>query len=303
MSEIAAVLQDPILPVFAIMALGYAMGAIGATSAEQARTVNAVAMSIFLPVLVFGLIANAPIAEFDGRAVLAYLLAQIVMFTLGFWAARRLFGRDPAEAVLLSFCGVFANNAFFTLPIALLIFGPGQVAPIASVITLDATVTFGGSIIALQILGLGEVTPGAVARTLLRTPALQAIALGLIVNLAGLRLADPIQTFVDFNGVAAAPVALFALGVVTSQTPLRVDGPVMLFAAIKLALFPLAVATGLMLLTGAQTDRQMFLLAAAGPAGSMAFALALLYGVRTDAIALIIILTSVLSLISLALLA
>ena len=47
----------------------------------------------------------------------------------------------------------------------------------------------------------------------------------------------------------------------------------------------------------------LFTLTAAGPSGAMAFALALLHGVRTDAIAPVIIWTSVLSLLSLAWLA
>ena len=47
----------------------------------------------------------------------------------------------------------------------------------------------------------------------------------------------------------------------------------------------------------------LFVLNAAGPSGAMAFALALLYGVRTDAIAPVIVWTSTLSLISLSFLA
>jgi len=48
---------------------------------------------------------------------------------------------------------------------------------------------------------------------------------------------------------------------------------------------------------------KLFTLNSAGPSGAMAFSLALLYGVRTDAIAQVIIWTSVLSLFSLAYLA
>ena len=47
----------------------------------------------------------------------------------------------------------------------------------------------------------------------------------------------------------------------------------------------------------------LLVLAAAGPSGAMAFALALLHGVRTDQIAPVVIWTSVLSLMSLAWLA
>ena len=50
-------------------------------------------------------------------------------------------------------------------------------------------------------------------------------------------------------------------------------------------------------------ERELYLLGSAGPAGAMAFSLALLYGVRTDAIAQLIVITSILTLGTIAVLA
>ncbi|MEO0428589.1 MAG: AEC family transporter [Pseudomonadota bacterium] len=307
MAPILAVLADPILPVFAIMALGYAMGRFGVTSQEDARRINRFAMMIFLPVLIFGLLAAAPVERFALVPVLAYAAMQGVIFAVGYWAARRFLKRDAAEAVLLAFCGIFANNAFFTLPIAVFLYGPEDVLPITEIVMLDSTVTFAGSIVALQLIADGRASARSVAGAMLRSPVIVAILLGLAVAVSGVDVPMPVATFIAFNGSAAAPMALFSLGIVLSATRFTADPAVLAFSAVKLVVFPGAVALALGLADGALGPvagvDPRFVLAAAGPSGTMAFSLALLYGVRTETIAQIVIWTSVLSLLSLALLA
>lgn len=301
--EVLYVLIDPILPIFAIMAFGYALGRAGKTSVADARTINHFALTVPLPIMLFGLLSEAPIRDIHLVPALVYTAAQSVLFALGFVLAFRVFRRSAGESVLLAFCGIFANNVFYVLPIATLLYGKGEILPITTIIILDTTVTMAAALVALQIINLGRVTPGAVVRTLARTPILQAIALGILFNLARIPIPAPVQTFIDFNGHAAAPIALFALGVVMSQTRLGMDVMVLTFTMIKLLLFPAAVWAGMDLLASEADGKAQFLLGSAGPAGAMAFSLALHQNVRTDAIAQIIIWTSVLTLISLAVLA
>lgn len=301
--EALVVLQDPILPVFAIMALGFVMGRMGVSSAEDALLVNRIAMSVFLPLMIFGVVANAPIRDFAFAPTLVYLLAEAVVFAGGFWLARRVFQRGPRESVLLAFSGIFANNALYILPISVLLYGRENVLPVTTLITLDAVVAFGGAMIAMQLMEKGRVSPGMVARTVLRTPMLIAIIFGMGFGLSGVALPHPVQTFLDFNGAAAAPLALFALGVALSNTAFRPDRAVVTFTLIKLAVFPAAVALGLWVATDNDPAHGLFLLGAAGPAGAMGFSMALLHGVRTEAIAQVMIYTCVLTLFSLAVLA
>jgi len=301
--RVLELLLHPILPVFAILFLGFAMGRAGLVQQEDARALNRFAMTLLIPVLVFGLIARAPVETFSLAALSWYLAAEVILFSAGYLLAAKVLRREPGEAVLLAFCGVFANNVFFVLPIALLLYGEAGVLPVTTVITLDASVTFGGAMMALELIARGRVTPLAVLATVVRTPLLLAMLLGGAFSLSGLVLPAAAETFVDFNGAAAAPVALFALGVVLSRTPPGLDAAVVTFSAVKLLAFPALVWLGLLAILPAGAERGQFLLASAGPAGTMAFSMALHHGVRTDTIARIIILTSVLSLFSLAVLA
>ncbi|MEM7462633.1 MAG: AEC family transporter [Pseudomonadota bacterium] len=301
--EVISVLIDPILPVFAIMALGFVMGRTEITTVDDARVVNRFAMSVLLPIMVFDLIANAPVHLFSITPLLIYGGGQLLVFVAGYFLATRIFGIDREQSVLLAFCGVFANNVLYVLPISEILYGKDQILPITSIITWDASFAFGGAIIFLQLIILGKVAPSKVAKTLGTNPILIALVAGLAFAFADLPIPTPVQTFLDFNSAAAAPVALFAMGVVLSQTRFKIEREVLSFTLIKLLIFPFIIWLGLEFLTPAEPGREQYLLGAAGPSGAMAFTLAFLHGIRTDAIAQVIVITSVLTLISLALLA
>jgi malonate transporter len=301
--EVLSVLADPILPVFAIMAFGYFMGWFGKTTVEQARVINQFAMSILLPILIFGLIARAPIHEFSIVPASVYLGCEALIFTVGFLLARKLFKCGPGESVLLGFTSIFSNVAFYVLPISILLYGAENVLPVTAVVTLDSTITFASAIVTLQLIKMGQVSIANVGITILRSPILQAIIAGVVVSLARIPIPEPVLTFIEFNGSAAAPVALFALGVVLSQTKFTAQPIVLVFSLVKLGVFPIAVWLGLSFFSDGDISNDMFLLASAGPSGAMAFSMALLYGVRTERITQIIIWTSLSSLITLALLA
>ena len=145
--------------------------------------------------------------------------------------------------------------------------------------------------------------PGPALRRIAANPVLIAIALGMVVNVTGLPVAEPILTAMGFAGAGAAPLTLFALGVILSGHALRPTPLVATVSALKLLAFPALVAGAVWAIAPPEAWQTLFTLTAAGPSGAMAFALALLYGVRTDAIAPVIIWTSVLSLFSLAWLA
>lgn len=302
MSSIISVLTDPVLPIFAIAIIGYLLGRTGRASEDNARTINRFAMSIPMPVLVFGLLARSDFGAFVWDKLLIYAAGEAVVFTIVYIATRKLFHCSVTEAVLLGVCGVFSNTVMYILPISQLVYGADAVGPVVSVIVLDVLFLFAGSLIFLELYGNESWHPGAIAGKLVRMPLIVAILLGLVAGLAQLDLPDSIDTFIDFNGKAAPPIALFALGVVLSKTRMSADPVVLTVGAIKMLAFPALVwAVYSAASPGWGPQTQQFILAAAGPAGAMAFSMALLYDVRADRIAQIIVGTSALTLLSLAL--
>lgn len=303
MHAVLDVLVDPILAVFAILAFGFVLGRRGATDLAAATALNRFAMTVLLPIYVFDVIANAPIRAFTFAPLGLYAGVEALVFVLGYTVARRLFGRAQDEAILLGLTGIFVNNALYILPISVLLYGAEGALPITAIVTLDSIVVFGCAMIALQALRMDSAAPLQTLGSILRMPLVIGLVAGIVTGALALPVPGALQTFLSFNGAAAGPVALFALGVALSQTRFSLSGEVVFFSAVKLLVFPLAVWGALTLALPPETQTAQFILSAAGPSGAMAFSLAMLYGVRTDAIAQIIVWTSVLSLISLAILA
>jgi malonate transporter len=135
---------------------------------------------------------------------------------------------------------------------------------------------------------------------------LQAIAAGVLVNLMGLPLHDGINTFFHFVGAAASPIGLFALGIILSSTGSRsVDKMALSIVGLKVVAHPLLawllVSSAAGLAHPAWTSSA--LLVAAGPCGAMPFVLALQYQVNVSTIARAVGYSTVISLVTLALMA
>lgn len=297
------ILTHDILPVFSMLALGFVLGRLGKISREEATSLNRVAFLILQPALIFPLIAGVDFQAFQFGALAIYALCQALTFLLSFLLARHVFGRETAEAWLLAMAVVFVNSLLYIWPISYLIYGEAAAMPITAIVAWDASFSFGFFIISTDLIANRGAGTRAAAGRVISNPVLIAIVLGAAVNLAALPVPVPLLTAMDFAGGGAAPLTLFALGVILSAQSLLPSATVASFSALKLLAFPALVWAALHLVAASPQWEQLFTLNAAGPSGAMAFALALLYRVRTDAIAPVIIWTSALSLFSLAWLA
>ena len=297
------VLTHDILPVFAMLALGFVLGRGGRISGAEAAAVNRVAFLVLQPALIFPLVNGLDWAVFRLDAIALYAGCQAIVFTLAFALARRLLGCETIEAWLLAMATIFVNTLLYIWPISYLIYGEAAALPVTGIVAWDAAVTFAFFIVTTDLLANRRAAPLRSARRIATNPVLLAIGLGVLGNVAGLATPAPLLTAMDFAGAAAAPLTLFALGVILSGHPLTPTPVVATISALKLLAFPALVWGALQLGDRPANWTALLVLCAAGPSGAMAFALAMLHGVRTDRIAPVIIWTSTLSLLSLAWLA
>ncbi|MGP6085366.1 AEC family transporter [Antarctobacter jejuensis] len=297
------ILTHDILPVFSMLALGFLLGRVGKISREEAGAVNRVAFLILQPALIFPLIAALDWSAFRVDALAGYAVAQIVLFAVTYALCRHVFGRDTLESWLLAMATIFVNTLLYIWPISYLIYGEAAALPVTAIVAWDSAVSFAFFIITTDLMANRGKGVGSAMQRITGNPVLIAIALGLVVNLIGLTVPAPLLTAMDFAGSGAAPLTLFALGVILSGHALTPTPLIVSVSALKLLVFPALVAAAVWMIAPPDTWQTLFVLTAAGPSGAMAFALALLYGVRTDAIAPVIIWTCLLSLISLAWLA
>jgi len=297
-------LADPILPIFAVLALGVVAGRYGGCDNAFARSLNWFVFYIGQPSLMFLLLAEAPFSTFDFPALGLYFLSEVLVYALGTLVAWRAFGRSLQEALLLGMTCAFVNHLYFVLPIGQLIYGVETAIPITAAISLDVAILFCGTIFLMDLLDSGRVSPVKIFIIAGKNPALLALLAGLLANLAGPLLPSGLLTFARFNGQAAAPVLLFALGVVIARTDIRrICTLVWIIVGIKILLHPLIVYGLFGAINSTPEWSKILLFLAAGPCGTMPFVIALKFGVKTDTMAKSILVSTFLALFSLALLA
>lgn len=296
------VLTHNILPVFAILAIGFIMGRRKTLSSHEAKTVNRIAFLVLQPPLIFGLLSQLDFSLVRLDALFIYALCEVIGFSIAYAVARWIFQRDHLESWLLGMAVVFVNSLLYIWPISVLIYTESGALPITAIVALDSSISFSFFIITMELMA-GDRSTGNISRRLLGNPVLIAILIAVVLNVIGVTVPEPIETAARFIGAAAAPLTLLALGVILSGHPVTPSPAVFGITALKLVAFPALVFSALALFSPENSWSQLFVLNAAGPSGAMAFSLALLYGVRTDVVAPVVIWTSTLSLVSLAWLA
>lgn len=293
---------NAVLPIFAIVAVGFAFGRGGWFDSEMAPALNKFVFYISLPVLLFRLIATAPFEQFEWVLILAYLLAELALYATGYMIARFGFGRSWTESLLLGMAASFANHVFFVLPIARQLYGEVATLPVVAIITLDVVVLLAGTILILEATSekAQDMSFLRLLRLFARNPQIIGISAGVIVSLVDLPITGGLELFTRFVGEAAAPCSLFALGLILAarndQASLLVP---MVISGLKLAGMPMVM---LFLVTvafqiGPEWSNPAMLVAA-GPTGAMPFVLALQYRIPVAEIARTILITTLGSLIT-----
>jgi len=298
-------LINSVLPIFAIVGVGMAFGRFGLFDTDAASAINRFVFYVGVPVLLFRLLASNDIASFDWPVLFSYLLAESVLYAGGFLVFRLVFRRGLAESFLLAMAIIFANHLMYVLPIAVAEFGADIEPKIASIIVVDVVIFYGGNVVLMEVLRARSVQASGlrIARLLLSNPQIIAIILGLAASVLHVPLDNGLGVFATFVGNAAAPCSLFALGVVMSAQKYSGGVGVPWFlSGTKLLALPLLV----LLISNVGLDLDIArgmpaILAAAGPVGAMPFVLALQYEQPVHEIARAILISTLLSLVSIAL--
>lgn len=206
-----------IVPIFGLIAAGYAATFTPVFDAASARALTRFVFYFAIPVLLFHKIAVTEPSAGGAPGLLAtFYLANAVVFALGALAARFAFRRKADEAVLLGFAASYGNTVMIGIPVVLTTFGPDGAFPLFLIISFHSIVFFTLTTVLVEFVrgagrGLAHV-PREVARATITNPILVALFAGIAFNGAGLVLPATLEAFARLLGDAAVPCALFATG-------------------------------------------------------------------------------------------
>jgi malonate transporter len=202
------------LPIFGIIALGWAATRARLTPAGALDALGAFAFRFALPALVFRLIAGQPLgSSFHPAFYGGYLASGGLLFAVVFGLSRILGGSGTAAAGAHATASTVSNLGFLGPPLVLAFLGERGAGPLAMAILAEIMVLLSVGTAFMSGSRDGGVGVGsAVLRTTALNPVLVAIVLGAAVAATGASPPAPLDRVLGFLGGAAAPTALFALG-------------------------------------------------------------------------------------------
>ncbi|MGP0172298.1 AEC family transporter [Pseudomonas sp. NCHU5208] len=253
-----------ILPIFALIVLGYVLGWRQWLTAESAAGLANITFKLFMPTLLFTGIAKAHLAEgLSPMLLLGYYLPVLLVFVLVNAVAHWRRGR----ASPLGLVAAFSNNVLVGIPLVTSLMGAAGLVYVFAILVFHSLTLFSLQSFYAAFGSQERVDARALLKNL-ANPMIIGLLLGALLNLSGLVVPDSLWRAVTWLGQAALPCALIVLGASLSRYRLRPTAEAWSVALVKLLLFPALVWTLSGLLPGLNdAARTVMVLLAACPSG------------------------------------
>ncbi|MDR3495231.1 MAG: AEC family transporter [Ancalomicrobiaceae bacterium] len=234
------------LPFFGLIFIGYASARLKPMPAEGLDWINFFIVYLALPALFFELIAKTPIEQlanwsFVGATTSATSLSLIIAWLIG-----RSARGDAREAAIVAAAGSYSNIGYMGPGLTLAALGQAASVPTALIFCFDNALIFICVPLLMALAGETRQSAGRMALSILGRivlhPFILATILGVAAAAVGFRPPAAIDKMLAYLMQAAAPCALFTLGVTVGlrhANELPAEMPWVL--GVKLLLHPLMV--------------------------------------------------------------
>jgi len=237
---------EMIAPLFGLILVGYICGRIKNISLDGLAWMNFFIIYVALPPMIFKLLAQTPLEEFKNAGFLIKTtLSTFVVFFLCFFIAK-LRRATTANSAIQGFSGAYGNIGYLGPPLALAAFGPEAGVPVALIFCLDNTMHFTLAPMLMAMGGNEKSKPLAllwgIVKKVLSHPLIIATIVGIAAAGTQYQPPDALDKILTLLAAAAAPCALFVMGVSAALRPLkRVPVELAHLVPIKLILHPMLV--------------------------------------------------------------
>jgi len=243
------------LPYFGLIFIGYACGKFQRLPQTGLAWMNFFLLYVSLPALFFRILAKTPFEQLNNPPfVIATTAATATAFFLSMFSAKLIGKLSTRESAMAGLGGGYGNIGYMGPGLALSTLGAQAAVPVALVFCFDSIFLF--SIVPLfMVVTDGERWPllptiGLIVKHILLHPLIIASYCGALVAAFHIQMPVALDSMLQLLQGAAAPVALFALGVTVALSPFyRVPWEVPGVVFIKLILHPL-IAFALLTMLG-----------------------------------------------------
>ena len=242
------------IPFFGIILLGAFSRSSGFFDEQAGRILARFAFFVVLPAFMFVSITSAPVSEVaNPHFILRYEAVTIIIFALGIVFATRILGLSGRSSGIFALNATYPNYGYIGVPLAILAFGEGAVVPMSLILVCDSIMLLLLTAIFTRDKGSGDLSSALVQmlRSMSRNPLLLSVLTGFIFSASGLTLPQIPIFFLDMLAGAAAPTALFALGITLVGQPIRsARAELGTITVLKLVIHPLLMAAVMLTMPG-----------------------------------------------------
>ncbi len=242
---------DLALPYFGLIFIGYACGRLKRIPDTGLAWMNFFIIYVTLPALFYRIVAKTPLEQLNNPPfVVATTLATCTAFVAAFLIGLAI-RRKMADATVAGLAGAYGNIGYMGPGLALATLGAEAAAPVALIFCFDNILLFSLVPILMALGGTQRkgflATAGEVGKRIALNPFIVATLAGVLAAAVHFEPPAALDRLLAFLQNAAAPAALFTLGVTVALRPIqRMPWEVPFLAVIKLVLHPL---TALLLLS------------------------------------------------------
>jgi predicted permease len=233
-----------VLPFFGMIFLGFAVARITRQPVEALGWMNTFVIYVALPCLFFQLLSRTPIEKLTEMGyIFGSVLATYLVFSAMFVFSVLTNRGEIAESTIKGLAAAYGNIGYMGPGLALLAFGEEAAVPVALIFCFENIMHFAVAPLMMALAGderggAGQLALGVVRKIALH-PFIIATAIGVAAAALHVRPPTALATMLDYLARAAAPCALFAMGVTLALRPLkRMPREIGLIAVLKLVVHP-----------------------------------------------------------------
>ncbi|WP_093184477.1 AEC family transporter [Pseudovibrio sp. Tun.PSC04-5.I4] len=211
-----------VFPIFATVGVGYGFGFAGLLNKQVGDNLSTFCITVLIPVLIFRTLATSDLAGLSPWSLWGtYYTALAICAALGGFFVRKVFGREARAACIGGFSAAFSNMSLVGIPVITSAYGPEALVPISLIISIHAPSVTLVFVLAMEravvVDGYQDARPmnevmRSVFNTLIKSPLVIAILLGVSWNFSGYELPMLVDGVLNPLAKAASPVALFSVG-------------------------------------------------------------------------------------------
>jgi hypothetical protein len=235
------------LPFFGLIVIGFASGKLKQIPDTALAWMNFFIVYVALPALFYRILAQTPLEQLaQVDFIFATTLATFWAFAVSFAIGMTIRHGNIAESTIAGLAGGYGNIGYMGPGLALATLGSTAAVPVALIFCFDNMLLFTLVPFLMALARPRPMSVGAIALEVVKRvaghPLIIASALGVVSAAVHFQPPVALDRLMQFLQNAAAPCALFTLGVTVALRPLKkMPWEVPFLTAVKLLLHPVLV--------------------------------------------------------------